>query len=612
MAIDPTIPLGIKPVGQADPFNMIAQWAQIQNAVNQNRLFQQTFAARQMAGQILSNAPDLETGLQSLMTNPVTAPFAAETINAVRQGQATMVQLQGQVQTQAKEGLDGFVKMLGPVYADPTEDTWNNTADAILSTLSPLARQHAAPAIDSLRKSLLDGLPQDPAQRKATFNQRIVGLMLAGGMSPDAIKALSGTPGTLDLGGAIQPTITAPPQLGGGIFPTGPGYGKTLAPQIAPGPGGVGIPVGGSNNLLGPVPAPGDASGTPANPLSPAAATAPTAARPNPLTPAELSDIHNTITGGPAAPAQPAGLIPPAGRIGPNAGPARPPDGAAAPEGISPVPRDAAGNAVFPASQMTAPQVARGIANLPLLSPGQLKQNEKLQDEFAGDGAKEYTNAVQSLASLRYMENALDEAAKKTGSFTDRFLTPGAFAETRANIAQTYNTLAAMAGTWDPTKPEGPDNKAPFSPNTIASLEDFQKETKRMGLMVLTTFLGAQREAAQTIQGITASVPGISNTYLGGKLVADSIRGAMQRVVDRRQFMNQWANSNQGDLRGAAEKFDSLYPAEQYADRVLGKYGLLESGFRTPNDLINAVRQGWISPSDGAAIGRKQFPSGPQ
>lgn len=596
MALDPTIPLGVRPVAapaQVNPFEMIGQWAQIQNAMNQNKLFQQTFAARQKAGMILANAPDLETGLSALMQDPITAPFAAETINSVRQGQLTLTQLQGAIQTQSKDGLEAFMKALPTVFADPTEDTWNGITNATLSTLSPQARARVEPAIGSLKRALMDGLPDDPAAKKATFGQRLTGMMLASGFTPDGIKQLVGTNKELDLGGAIQPGRTIPEQLGGGFAPSGPAYGKGLAPQIVTGPGGVPIPVGGENNLLGPVQANGLQPGVPqgAEPSGP------------------INALGGTASSGPPVTAQPIApprtaprLVPPAGMTGPNAGAFD----------AAPAPQAAAGDGTplfDPAVPMRSPQTGTGVAGLPLLSPTQLKASEKLQDEFSGDGAKEYNNAVQSLSSLKYMDNALDAMAKKTSGFSDRFLTPGAFAESRANIASTYNTLAAMAGQWDPNKPISPDNKPPFDPATIASAEDFQKETKRMGLMVLTTFLGAQREAAQTIQGITASVPGINNTYLGGKLVSASIRGAMQRVVDRRQFLNQWQNQNSGNLTGAGEAFDRLHPAEQYAEHVLSQFGLNETGFKSPADARTAVQNGYLSPDQAADLLVKQFPN---
>jgi hypothetical protein len=139
------------------------------------------------------------------------------------------------------------------------------------------------------------------------------------------------------------------------------------------------------------------------------------------------------------------------------------------------------------------------------------------------------------------------------------------------------------------------------------------KDTKRMGLMVVNQFLGGQREAASVIQGVTQSVPGIENTYMGAKLVAGSLQSVMQRVIDERNFQNQWQAKNQGDLNGSAEAFNTEHPPQDYAKSVLKPFGLTENGFKSKADIANAVKEGYLTKSQAYDIAKQQFNyNGPQ
>lgn len=282
MPVDPNISLAAKAPDLGQMLGTIGQFANIQNAINQNKLFQQTFAARQKAGQILAGAPDMESGLQSLLKDPVTAPFAGETINSIRTSQQTLADINrlqavtaGERQTQATHGLEAFYKSLGSVMADPSEATWNAAVNANLSTLSPSAREQVAPAIQSIKSGLMDGLPADPQQRRAAFNQRLSGFLIAGGVTPDSINAIAGTPTTLDLGGYRQPGLTLPSTIGGGFAPAGNplamtapaanvsgDFGPGGAPTVARLPGG--LPSGGGSQPSGL--AGGAPAGTPPQP----------------------------------------------------------------------------------------------------------------------------------------------------------------------------------------------------------------------------------------------------------------------------------------------------------------------------------------------------------
>lgn len=538
--LDPNIPLAAHAPAGANPLGMVGQFAQIQNQLNTARLFRQTFAARQMAGQILAGADpnDPEAGIRALMSNPQTAPFAGEIINNIRGAQATLLSMQGEQQKQAQSGLEGFMKMLPGVMADPSQ--FNALAQANMATLSPTAQARVAPAIDSLRQALTGGLPTEPGAARAVFNNRLNGLLVAGGVSPDSIRAITGTPTTINLGGRVVAGVQAPAIAGGAFIPAS-SLATSLTPQVAQ-PGGVVVGGGGA----GAYSAPG-----PANALAPSAA---------PRTPVTAMPLAApSATGGSAL-----------------AGDGRP---------------------LFVGANMASPRVGVGIGGVNILSPAQQNTAKELSDEFNNQGVKEFQGAQNSMASFRYMDNALDTLAKGGG-----FLVPGTAEQARVELGKFVNTVTQMTGT------------APaFDPTKIASAEDFMKETKRSGFQLINTMFGGQREAAETIQNATASVPGIENSYLGGKILVDSLRAAAQRAIDQRNFQNAWQQQpgNQGNLTGSAEEFNRLHPAEDYANGVLAKYGMTEKGFTSPEAVRQAVQQGYMTRDQGLAALRAQWPGGP-
>lgn len=583
MPLDPTIPLGVAPLApptQQNPMAMIGQWAQIQNAQNQNKLFQQTFAARQRAGQIMASAPDLESGLTALTRDPTTAPFAGETMSAFRQAALTLTQLQGEVQTQAKSGLEGFMKALPTIFADPSNETWENVTNATLETLSPQAKARVAPAIGSLRKALLDGLPDDPTAKKNAFTQRLTGMMLSSGVTPDAIKQLVGTSEFRDVGGRLQPTLRRPEQLGGGESAVGPGFSKSLPPTIVTQPGGIPDIFGGG--------------GGPANPLAPRAA--PPGPTGNPLSPGPTLrpkadvDIIGADKAGPGtdlAARQAAGTAPlyetppsPGGEMAYDGKPLVPP-GSIAPTG----------------------RVGRSAGGMNVLAPAQQKSAEKLMDNFQGEELNAYQNNIASLGSLDRMDHAL-EAMAKTGGI----IQPGAFGAARLEMAKNLNLIGDLLGYWDSSKPVSETNKPPVDANSIADAEALRKEATRAGMLFLSQTLGAQREAASVIQSTIQAVPGLDNTLLGGRLVSRALRASAQRAIDQRKFQEAWASQNQGDLSGSVTAFNKAHPGRDYFETVLKSMGMDEGGFQTPQDIQRAYANGYLTKEETLKFVHQQFP----
>src|SRR5271170_5936086 len=79
-------------LGGMNPLQAVGSIVGIQNAMNQNRMFQQQFQAKQAIGEIIATAPDLETGLQRAAQSPYGA-WAPDIINSYRQATLTQQQL---------------------------------------------------------------------------------------------------------------------------------------------------------------------------------------------------------------------------------------------------------------------------------------------------------------------------------------------------------------------------------------------------------------------------------------------------------------------------------------------------------------------------------------
>lgn len=234
MPVDPSISLDVTgATPPPSPLDTIGKFAETQERLNQIRLFNQTFAARQAAGQIFATSPDLATANDRLSRDPMVSAYAPELVNLGRENQLVMTQLQGLQQGQAATGFEGFMKTLPAIYNHP--GSWGDVVGAQLNLLPPAIRAQVAPSIEMIRKGLTDGLPEDPQGAMDQFHSRLNGMMIAAGITPELIRQVAGTPGTLNTGGATVGTMQAPAgEPNAGALTQAPGgVGMTLAPQLA-------------------------------------------------------------------------------------------------------------------------------------------------------------------------------------------------------------------------------------------------------------------------------------------------------------------------------------------------------------------------------------------
>lgn len=538
--VNPMVPFDnrVPPPVLPDMFGRMEQMANIRNLMNQNNLFQQTFQAKQKAGQIMATAPDVNTGLQRLQADPTTAAFAPELMNTYRQLDLTNTQVQGAQQTMYSSAMHDIMQSLPSAYMDMT--TFDKAMSARIGAQSPMTQQYLKDtgAVQSLRSALFDDLPQDQTNAAKAYKMRWNALMLGAGFSPETVSGIAGKAESQDIGGKIRSTIHAPGVMGGATTEAPGTVDKTLAPTVA-NVGGVPLILD-QNSGYQP---------TPANALG----------------------VQTPGTSQPTAPVQKAGdgkpLVPS-------------PDTLTAP-GITTVP-----------SRMNP-------TGLPVLSQAQQEASQKLSEAYGGSEKHAFDNANTTLSTLEYMDADYDKLATSP----NKWLTPGFAGKARTSLANLANTVTQMVS--DPK-----NVKLPVPAENVASAESFIKATRYLGLQVLTTMLGNQREAAQTIQNITEAVPSIDNTYLGGKVLIDTIKAQTQRVIDERNWDNAWIAKNK-TLLGAAEAFNAAHPPEQYAQTVLSKYGLSTKGFSDPLMVRKLAQQGYLDKTQAMAILNKQFPGGP-
>jgi hypothetical protein len=94
-----------------------------------------------------------------------------------------------------------------------------------------------------------------------------------------------------------------------------------------------------------------------------------------------------------------------------------------------------------------------------------------------------------------------------------------------------------------------------------------------LGFQFVSSFLGQQREAAQTIERGISAVPGTHNTPEGAILVINGVRETIKRGLDEYAYMTKWIQdpSHKGNFVGADVAFAAARPPEAYADRAISQ-----------------------------------------
>ncbi len=558
---------------QSNPLGMVStvMWLRNLQLEQQQRqqqlfLFNQQLQARQRFGQIVATSPDLETGLANAAKDPQVAPYAGEWVGQYRSSLLADQQFQNERQHGAMEGVAAVKGAIGAGMGD--QSLIPAAVSATLRGLSPYAQSRAAAAAGDLTTALTANLPSDPAQAQAAARQRAVALS---GAMPDQIHAILGTGGVRNVGDKIVSGTEAPVQgLGttpGGAFTSSNAITAGSPPSVEKVPGGM------------PYVQPGATGGATleGNQLGAPAASA----APNPFGPMPSAWGASPIPSGGTGVGT--GVSPQAGATAPNPKPA--PSTEIAGDG-KPLFADTSKIASTPFSLLN-----QGTN----LNPAEAAQNDAIIHQFTTEHLPAMQRAQTGLAQASEIDADLDQLHKAGG-----WQTPGSFGNLRNSLAKMVNTFETATGA-----------KVDFDPASVASYEQLNKDTRRMGLSLTSTNLGEGHQAAQTIDSNTQAVPSVDNTYLGAKLVNASIKAQFQYTRDMYDYVNTVANQNHGDIRSAYDDFAKEHPASDYVNNVLNQFGLVHTpkgvGFADPKSLENAYRSGLVSQTEAKAIASEQF-----
>ena len=212
MPIDPSIIAGLKTPQMQNPLALAGQAAQLQNAVNQNRLFQST----QAAGQAYQQAIDPNTGQLNVPTfnrliagNPVAAMAVPTEMSRGQALQGAQQGLNVAQQTQA-------ASLIGSQLTQPDQA---QTRDAYEQRIAYAAQSGI---IDQAHaQALLQHLPPDGAPPGA-FRQFGTTMLIAGLAGPQVAQQAFGAPVSIDNGQALQGGVQQSPVMGGAVIPHGP------------------------------------------------------------------------------------------------------------------------------------------------------------------------------------------------------------------------------------------------------------------------------------------------------------------------------------------------------------------------------------------------------
>jgi hypothetical protein len=220
------------------------------------------------------------------------------------------------------------------------------------------------------------------------------------------------------------------------------------------------------------------------------------------------------------------------------------------------------------------------------LNPTAQHQSEKASDDF--NVGQEAANAAQNTkAELEFMNSEYDR-------LKGTVLQTGFMGESRLKMGMALNTAI------DFLKLKGADiNPDDYKVDEAATAagQNILKSGIRLGYNYTKLAFGSQREAAQTIQTSLKAVPGLQNSYYGGKAMMATIGALADREIDLRNFQTEWMNDprSHGSLYGSVDEFNRQHPGAEYANKVLEQLGLNKGGFINGTAIDKAFEEGYIN-----------------
>jgi hypothetical protein len=257
--INPNITAGIGGQGQQiNPLAMVGQFAQTQNALNQNALFQQTFRARQALGPLAQQAMGSDGQMDwakygvLVSTHPDTAFMAPEILNQIAQKKLVDAETMNAELTGYEKRMGITSQLAAAAYKNPDVKEGKD----LTSTASDML---AAGGIkDGNRQDLISWLTQMAPLKGTELKQRLAQFAQTHEAGRKALSDINGqykpdlyyTPQGDKVGGWVS-TVTGQAAPAGGFgaaaAPTAPqpsGTPATSAAPSTPGVAGAGLQLG--------------------------------------------------------------------------------------------------------------------------------------------------------------------------------------------------------------------------------------------------------------------------------------------------------------------------------------------------------------------------------
>lgn len=219
------------------------------------------------------------------------------------------------------------------------------------------------------------------------------------------------------------------------------------------------------------------------------------------------------------------------------------------------------------APSTTAPKTEAPVAGAldwepTLKAPANTKIPGALNIAMSGDLPKQQEAAKQYIEQQRTKTDSanaqlyrLDEMERQFKNLPkEGFLTPGAYAGERTEVAKRINELTSILG------------GAPlFDPNNLAAAETLAKDTTRLGFDVSKS-LG--HEPGFIVQAATKANPGMENTPMAFNRITAGLKEAAHYEQDKLAFFEDYS-ARFGTLTGAEKLFRQLNPPSAYANRAI-------------------------------------------
>src|SRR5215831_623863 len=564
-------------LGNINPFQAGVDIMRMQELGNEVRKQNLEFQANAAIGDMIAGGATLDDVAKSKW-----APYAAGFISTMKQVDLASAQIAQAQASTGKTNLEArdtvqhiFIKNMIPywdaVRRHEPQEVLDGIRDAAIqqttAATAGMTRDMQASAIEGMRavfQGWTTGLPENTSDNPyASYDEQSkrIGMSLTtAGIDAPSLEAATGKFTTIDTPqgtyfGNASPLTGFQPH---GMIPHGvaPGYaepGRALYPGV-----GTGLP---SESL---------------------------SLQPPPIQPVDMQGRPITGVGGanqlqppqPPGPEQPS-VQPPPDRM-PQ--PASPPG----PRGVAMSPQARDGQPLWNEEVMRQP-AAEGTMDAAgtrfvYRNPGQEDMDKKLTESYGTKEREEFNDNQKAVIQLELMDNSIDKLAGTP-------LETGAFGEARTEAANVMNTGVRSFNSIFGTKLGDI-----IDPKSVAEGQALIKEMRLAQFATVRSQFGAQREAGSVIMAAAQAVPGISNSYLGNKMVLEALRTTLQRGEDMYRFKGEWANRHNGSLIGADAAFEKMHPAEQYAQTMLQKFGLTKEGFTNRAAVLNANSHGWIDP----------------